>query len=69
MASLVGETVEREVCDGAPQGGVLSANELWNSTMDDLLRRFPEKAATIKKAFADDVAKLRGEDPPEQEKK
>lgn len=58
MANLVGETVEREVRDGAPQGGVLSANELWNSTMDDLLRRFPEKAATIKKAFADDVAKL-----------
>ena len=41
-----------------PRGGVLSAEELWNSTMDNLLRRFPEHAATIKKAFADDFAKL-----------
>ena len=37
---------------------MLSAEELWNSTMDNLLRRFPEHAATIKKAFADDFAKL-----------
>ena len=55
IATMGNEQVTKDVEDGAPQGGVVSGNLLWNGTMEDLLRRFPKRDPSEKEAFADDV--------------
>ena len=57
-AKLINVTVERDVYDGAPQGGVVSGNLLWNGEMNDLLLRFPKRDPSDKGSFADDVLAL-----------
>ena len=57
MAILNGVTVLKVVDRGMPQGGILSA-DYWNSNMDDLLERFPERESGDVNAFADDILDL-----------